>query len=111
MLYLPIFKHKIESFSNPLRSGSILLSGSHTFSLTATANPLTAVMLFSKRNDYRALSQVSPFQILSLGFILNTKTLKFRKFQPQYSYKISTITLLSIIYRRNIKLTGTLRHV
>ena len=40
-----------------------------------------------KKKAFRTQNYIYPFQNLSLGFILKI-FLKFRKFQPRYSYKI-----------------------
>ena len=39
------------------------------------------------KKEFRTKNYIYPFQNLSLGFILKI-FLKFRKFQPRYSYKI-----------------------
>ena len=42
---------------------------------------------FGFKKAFRTQNYIYPFQNLSLGFILKI-FLKFRKFQPRYSYKI-----------------------
>ena len=47
----------------------------------------TTLGRFGFKKAFRAQNYIYPFQTLSLGFILKI-FLKFRKFQPRYSYKI-----------------------
>ena len=48
------------------------------------------------RFGFRTQNDIYPFQNLSLGFILKI-FLKFRKFQPRYSYKIYSYKKKSVI--------------